>query len=176
MTQIETSPADAQQPSRGAEPLFDTSGLDTSSLALSREDLESWNPHRGDIVQLDGVVWRADDFTRGVGIKRVRHDEFWVTGHFPGRPVMPGVLMVEAGAQLASYLFYARRGKPCIAGFTRIEDTVFRNPVKPGQDLLILCEEIRYRPRRFISEIQGIVEGRVAFYSKITGMVLPDGD
>jgi 3-hydroxyacyl-[acyl-carrier-protein] dehydratase len=174
MTQVDATMPDAQQPSRGVEPLFDVTGLDTSGLALSRRDLEAWNPHRGDIVQLDGVVWKNESLSRAVGIKHVRHDEFWVSGHFPQRPVMPGVLMVEAGAQLASYLFYARRGEPCIAGFTRIEDTVFRNPVTPGQDLLILCEEIRYRPRRFISEIQGLVDGRVAFYSKITGMVLPE--
>lgn len=172
MSQIETSPTDAELPIRGVEPLFDLDSVDLSGLALSREDLEKWNPHRGDIVQLDGVVWHAPTFTRAVGIKRVRNDEFWVSGHFPGHPVMPGVLMIEAGAQLASYLFYARRGEPCIAGFTRIEETVFRNPVLPGQTLHILCEEVRYRPRRFISEIQGIVDGKVAFYSKITGMVL----
>jgi len=174
MTQIESSPVNPDQSPRGAEPLFDVSGLDTSSLALSRRDLEAWNPHRGEIVQLDGVVWHNEHHTRALGIKHVRDDEFWVTGHFPGRPVMPGVLMIEAGAQLASYLFYARRGAPCIAGFTRIEDTVFRNSVRPGQDLLLLCEEIRYRPRRFISEIQGLADGKVAFYSRITGMVLPD--
>ncbi len=175
MTQIETSPAGAEQPIRGVEPLFDADGLDTSSLALSREDLESWNPHRGEIVQLDGVVWHDEAFSRAVGVKHVRDDEFWVSGHFPTKPVMPGVLMIEAGAQLASYLFYARRGEPCIAGFTRIEDTVFRNSVTPGQELLLLCQEVRYRPRRFISEIQGIADGKIAFYSKITGMVLPEG-
>ena len=174
MTQIETSPADASQPARGVEPLFDVSERDTSRLALSREDLERWNPHRGDIVQLDGVVWHEENYTRALGIKHVREDEFWVSGHFPGKPVMPGVLMIEAGAQLASYLFYARRGAPCIAGFTRIEDTVFRNSVRPGQELLLLCEEVRYRPKRFITEIQGIADGKIAFYSKITGMVLPD--
>jgi len=176
MTQIESSPADPEHAPRGVEPLFDVSGLDLSSRALSRGDLEAWNPHRGEIVQLDAVIWHSDRHTRALGIKHVREDEFWVAGHFPGRPVLPGVLMIEAGAQLASYLFYARRGAPCIAGFTRIEDTVFRNPVRPGQDLLLLCEEIRYRPRRFISEIQGLVDGKVAFYSRITGMVLPEDD
>lgn len=176
MTQIETSPLGSEQPVRGVEPLFDVGGVDTSTLALSRADLERWNPHRGEIVQLDGVVWHNESFSRAVGVKHVREDEFWVSGHFPGKPVMPGVLMIEAGAQLASYLFYARRGSPCIAGFTRIEETVFRNSVRPGQELLLLCEEVRYRPRRFISEIQGIADGKIAFYSKITGMVLPEDD
>ena len=172
MTQIETSPMGADQPTRGAVALFDISGLDTSGLMLSREDLEGWNPHRGAIVQLDGVVWHDDEFSQGVGIKKVRDDEFWVHGHFPGRPLLPGVLMIEAGAQLSSYLFFARRGEPCIAGFTRIENTIFRSSVSPGQDLIILCNVLRYQPKRFISEIQGIADGKIAFYSKITGMIL----
>ncbi len=83
MTQIETSPMGADQPIRGAVPLFDIDGLDLSSLALSREDLEDWNPHRGAIVQLDGVIWHDAEYSQGVGIKKVRDNEFWVDGHFP---------------------------------------------------------------------------------------------
>ncbi len=90
----------------------------------------------------------------------------------PGKPVLPGVLMIEAGAQLSSYLFFARRGEPCIAGFTRIENTIFRSSVAPGQDLIILCNVLRYHSKRFISEIQGIADGKIAFYSKITGMII----
>ncbi len=158
--------------SRGADHLFDVSGLDLAQTVLTRTDLERWNAHRGHMAQLDGIVWHADDYSKGVAIKHVRDDEFWVDGHFPGDPIMPGVLMVEAGAQLANFLFFVRRKKEAIAGFTRIEDTVFRDKVKPGDDLLILCRDIKYHPRRFISDIQGLVDGRVVFSSKITGMIL----
>lgn len=157
---------------RAGGPLFDLAGIDVGAVALDRAALERWNPHRGPLVQLDRVIWHAPDFTRALGLKEVRADEFWVGGHFPGRPILPGVLMVEAGAQLASFLFYARRGEPCIAGFTRIDNTVFRGKVSPGSDMLILCEEVKYRPRRFITDVQGIVDGSIVFESRITGMII----
>ena len=96
----------------------------------------------------------------------------WVPGHFPGRPILPGVMMIEAGAQLASFLFHCRRNDDCIAGFTRIENAVFRGQVVPGQDLVVLAREVKYQPRRFISDIQGIVADRLVFEARITGMVI----
>ena len=95
-----------------------------------------------------------------------------MSGHFPGRPILPGVLMVEAGAQLASFLFHGRRNDDSIAGFTRIENAVFRGQVTPGHDLILLAREVKYQPKRFISDIQGVVDDRLVFESRITGMVL----
>jgi len=170
------SQADAVQTARPLRPapelIVDLDTIDFTQMALTRDDLARWNPHRGHMAQLDGVIWHAPSYQQGVAIKHVRNDEFWVDGHFPDRPLMPGVLMVEAGAQLASYLFYVRQDHECIAGFTRIDNTVFRGQVHPGQDLLILAREVKYHPRRFVSDIQGVVDGKLVFESRITGMVL----
>lgn len=169
------SSADAlqTQPLRAAPKLIvDLDTVDLSGRMLSRRDLEKWIPHRETMALLDAVIWHQPNFSQGVAIKHVRHDEFWVSGHFPGRPILPGVLMVEAGAQLASFLFHGRRNDDCIAGFTRIENAVFRGQVLPGQELILLAREVRYQPRRFISDIQGVVEDRLVFESRITGMVL----
>ncbi len=169
------SSADALQtrPIRSAPKLIvDLSKVDLSGRMLSREDLEKWIPHRDKMALLDEVVWYRPDFSQGVALKRVRNDEFWVPGHFPDRPILPGVLMVEAGAQLASFLFHGRRNDDCLAGFTRIENAVFRGQVVPGQDLHLLAREVKYQPRRFVSDIQGVVDDRLVFEARITGMVL----
>ncbi|MFG0256800.1 MAG: 3-hydroxyacyl-ACP dehydratase FabZ family protein [Phycisphaerales bacterium JB043] len=152
--------------------LFSLSEIDLRTVMVSREGLERWIPHRGVIVQVDGIIWHDEEYSLAVGYKDVGHDEFWSDGHFPDQPIYPGVLQIEAGAQLASFLFYRRRGEPCIAGFTRIDKTVFRGKVMPGDRLLVLSRAVKYRPRLFVSEIQGIVDDRIVFESTITGMVM----
>jgi 3-hydroxyacyl-[acyl-carrier-protein] dehydratase len=123
---------------------------------------------------LDAVVWLNPDLSQGIAVHHVRHDEFWVAGHIPGRPLMPGVLMIEAGAQLASLMFFKRTSIEAFAGFTRIEETVFRGQVVPGDDLFILCREVKFSPKRFITDIQGVVAGQVVFDSRITGLMFPN--
>jgi 3-hydroxyacyl-[acyl-carrier-protein] dehydratase len=152
--------------------LFDISGIDLSSILLGREGLKRFNPHRGCMALLDAIVWVSPDCRRGVGIWHVGHDEFWVPGHFPGRPMLPGVLQIEAGAQLSCYLYHARQHRPMLAAFLRIENAAFRSSVLPGDDLLLLCLEAKFGRRRFISDVQGLVGSRVAFEARISGMML----
>ena len=86
---------------------------------------------------------------------------------------MPGVLLVEAGAQLAAWLYYQVTPRRWFAGFTRIEDTSFHIQVVPGDTLILLCECRKRSEKRFICDIQGLVDGQVAFKSLITGMAFP---
>ncbi|MBL0921961.1 MAG: beta-hydroxyacyl-ACP dehydratase [Phycisphaerales bacterium] len=152
-------------------PLFDVSHVDLAARAVTREGLESYIPHRGVMMQLDGVVWHSEDFTQGVGIRHVRPDEFWCAGHIPGRPIMPGVLMIETGAQLASFLYFSRMDHRKFAGFVRIEDFSFRDTVVPGDDLILLSQEVKFSSRRFIADVQGMVRGKVVFGGRVTGMI-----
>lgn len=154
-------------------PLIDLRSIDFSKPLYQRADIEKVIPHRGPIVQLDAIVWANEENSEGVGVKQVRDDEFWVEGHIPQRPIMPGVLMVEAAAQLASFLYYRRAQVDEFAGFTRIEDTVFRGIVEPGDTLVLCAREIKYNKRRFIMRVQGLVRDDIVFEGKITGMVFP---
>lgn len=155
-----------------SEPLFDLAGIDLDGVLLSTKQVEAINPHRGAMRQLDRVIWLDDAHSMAVGAKDVTEDEFWVPGHIPGRPLMPGVMMIEAGAQLASVLFRHRVNDNRFVGFTRCDDAVFRHQVVPGDTLYLLAKEVEFKPRRFISRAQGIVNGTIAFEATVTGMAM----
>ena len=87
--------------------LYDLSGIDLNRVLFDQEAIRQANPQRGDMEQLNAIVYAEPELGRIVGYKDVRDNEFWVAGHIPGRPLFPGVLMIEAGAQLAS--FYTRK-------------------------------------------------------------------
>lgn len=156
------------------EPIIDLSTIDLAARVMSREEIALINAHRGAMAMLDAVVWLSDDLSRGVAVKHVRDDEFWVPGHIPGRPLMPGVLMVETAAQLASLIYYKRTGIEYFAGFTRIDDVVFRGQVVPGDEFYVLCREVKFSLKRFVTDVQGIVNGQVMFEGCISGMVFPN--
>lgn len=156
--------------------LIPIQGLDLTHRLLTREQLERLIPHRGAMMLLDGIVWRSPSGDAAVAIKHIRDDEFWVPGHFPGKPMFPGVLMVETGAQLAAYIWNALQPEPQLAAFLRIEHAVFRRSVAPGDDLIVLCREIKRGRRRFESDVQGVVRAastdEVAFEARVIGMAM----
>jgi 3-hydroxyacyl-[acyl-carrier-protein] dehydratase len=153
--------------------LFSLDGIDLTGVVADRAGIATIIPHRGDMLLLDRVVWHDAGLDHGVAIKNVRHDEFWVPGHIPGQPLMPGVLMVEASAQMASWMYYKRSGESWFAGFTHIQDTSFREQVLPGDELILLCQCLKYTPKRFVCRAQGLVNGRIAFDTTVTGMAFP---
>jgi 3-hydroxyacyl-[acyl-carrier-protein] dehydratase len=152
--------------------LFDLSSIDLNAVAFDQAAVREANPQRGDMEHLDAIIYAAPELGRIVGFKDVRSDEFWVAGHIPGRPLLPGVLMIEAGAQLAS--FYTRKfeGWKGFVGFGGLEDCKFRAPVQPGVRMYLLGQKMWERHQRICCAIQGIVNGALAFECKIIGAQL----
>ncbi len=121
---------------------------------------------------IDRVIWLSAPGTSAYGERFIRDDEFWVAGHIPGRPLFPGVLMIEAAAQLCS-IAHTRTGRTTgFLGFTRCTDVIFRGQVVPGDMFYVLTRELSYNPRRFVSETQGLVNGKLVFEATITGMAI----
>jgi 3-hydroxyacyl-[acyl-carrier-protein] dehydratase len=150
--------------------LFDISSLDLDRVAFGPEELERINPHRGCMRLLDGLIHCDSGYTQAVAFKNVRSDEFWVPGHIPGRPIFPGVLMIEAAAQLASYMTIMRMPGTKFMGFAAVDQVKFRGMVAPGDRLIVLAEGIECKPRRSICNAQGWVGGSLVFEARITGM------
>ena len=156
-----------------APPLFDLSQIDLTQVQHDAQAIEAVNPHRGHMRLLDGVIWTCPDKRYAVAYKDARDDEFWVPGHIPGRPLFPGVLMIEAAAQLASFITLSQvKQKNAFMGFVGVDDVKFRGQVAPGDRLLLLAEKIEHRRRRSICQTQGWVEDVLVFEGRITGMMM----
>jgi len=152
--------------------LFDISQVDLNAVAVSSEVVARLNPQAGDMRHLDHVVWFNEDRSEALGIKRVQPDEFWVAGHIPGRPLLPGVMMIEACAQLCSVQFKIKLSMDAFLGFVRCDEVVFRGQVVPGDTFLMLSKQISTTRRRFESAVQAIVDDKLVFEAKITGMAM----
>jgi 3-hydroxyacyl-[acyl-carrier-protein] dehydratase len=152
--------------------LFDLSGIDLNGCLLDQEGVRNLNPHRGDMEQLNGVIWSNPGEGRILGFKDVRANEFWVPGHIPGRPLLPVVLMVESAAQLASIYIKLYVHWKGFVGFGGIENCKFRQLVEPGVRLHILCQKIWERHHRLCCKSQGVVNGNLVFEAEIVGTVV----
>jgi 3-hydroxyacyl-[acyl-carrier-protein] dehydratase len=152
------------------KPLVDLDCIDPSHVIAGREDIRKCNPQRFEFEQLDGVLHIDPEEGLIVGFRDVRPDEFWVRGHIPGRPLLPGVLMCEAAAQLSSYFCAQVDPREGFVGFGGMEGVKFRRPVVPGDRVILVgkCVEIGSRRMRFAC--QGFVDGDMVYEGTIIGM------
>ena len=153
-------------------PLFDISAIDLGQTVCDSRGLDEFLPQTGPMRQVDRIVWSNETYKRCVAVKDIRSDEFWCEHHIKGRPLYPGVLMIEATAQSASWLFRTRFPALGFLGFLRCDDAVFRGQVVPGDTFVMLIQEIEATPRRFISKVQAQVRGKLVFEAQITGMAI----
>ena len=152
--------------------LFDLSTIDLKGPPVfDQEAICRANPQRYEMQQLDGILWYDRGRECVLGYKDVTDHEFWVRGHIPGRPLMPGVIQIEAAAQLLSFFVKHAYDEEGFVGFGGIERAKFRSAVEPGCRLHLLghITEAR-RGRKYACDVQGVVAGVLAFEASITGL------
>jgi 3-hydroxyacyl-[acyl-carrier-protein] dehydratase len=152
--------------------LFDLTQIDLNGEpAFDRDAICKVNPQRFEMQQLDGILWCDKDKACILGYKDVTDKEFWVRGHIPGRPLMPGVIQIEAAAQLLSFFVKQVYEEQGFVGFGGIDRAKFRAAIEPGCRLYLLghITEAR-RGRRYVCDVQGLVSQTLAFEATISGM------
>lgn len=152
--------------------IIDPSTLDFSQLIADRDEIMRVNPHRHEFMLLDGVVFCDLEQRLFAGFHDVREDAFWVRAHIPGRPLFPGVLMIEAAAQLASFMTHRVLAEERFIGFVGLDDVKFRGTVEPPCRFIIVGRGKEVRRRRTVCEMQGFVGDAMVFEGIITGMAV----
>jgi 3-hydroxyacyl-[acyl-carrier-protein] dehydratase len=160
----------------GKNLIIDPSTIDLDCVVADIEEIRQYNPQRFEMEQLTAIVHYDHEACICVGYKDVTRDEFWIRGHMPGMPLMPGVVMCEAAAQLAS--FYTLRFnllESKLVGLGGLEDVRFRDPVIPGDRLVIAVQRMKVRPKRMIiCRFQGFVRDLLVVEGTIKGVPLPE--
>ena len=138
------------------------------TVPLGRPEIETILPHREPFLLIDEVL-ELHPGSRVVARKSVRPDEWYLAGHFPGRPVMPGVLIVEAMAQTGAIAVLAEeqnRGR--LALFAGIDGVRFKRIVEPGDELELTCDLERSRGPIGRGRAEARVAGELAARGTLT--------
>ncbi len=130
-------------------------------------------PHRYPFLMVDRIV-DIDADNSAVGIKNVTFNEPHFQGHFPSRPVMPGVLILEAMAQVAGAICIANaegQHAPGVVYLTSIDGAKFRRPVVPGDTLRIRVEKVRQRLNLWKFRAEGEVDGAIVAEATVSAVM-----
>ena len=159
----------------GKDFLVDLSLIDLHHPVADLEEIRKVNPQRFEMEQLTAVVYVDEKDFACIGYKDITDEDFWVRGHMPGMPLMPGVMMLESVAQLCSFVTqrYDLLGSTMV-GFGGLEEVRFRDPVVPGDRLFVMCklEKVR-RGRIIVCRFQGVVEDRIVVEGVLKGVPIP---
>jgi 3-hydroxyacyl-[acyl-carrier-protein] dehydratase len=154
------------------QPFVDLESLDLNNVVADRDEIYSILPHRYEFMRLDRICLLDEEAGVMAGYVDLQDDDFWVRGHIPGRPLFPGVMMIETAAQLVSYYTMKQAPGEGFLGFGGVDGVKFRGSVAPGQRVVMLGKMVEMRRRRCIGDTQAFVDGRMVYEGTITGMWL----
>ncbi|MDA8326072.1 MAG: 3-hydroxyacyl-ACP dehydratase FabZ [Nitrospiraceae bacterium] len=141
---------------------------------MNVKEIESILPHRFPFLLVDRIIEMVPG-EKAVGVKNATINEHFFCGHFPGNPIMPGVLIVEALAQTAGVLAFKSGMQGKAVYFMSIEKVKFRKPVIPGDQVRLEVKVLQQRGKVWKFAGQAVVDGKVASEAEFTAMV-SDGE
>lgn len=159
----------------GKDYIFDPESLDFNHIVADIHEIRKHNAQRYEMEQLTAIIREDTQRNACAGYKDVTEEDFWVRGHMPGMPLMPGVVMLECAAQMCSYFAhkYDLLGSSMV-GFGGLEDVRFRDPVVPGDRFVVMCELIKARRNRMIvCRFQGLVRKNLVLEGILKGIPIP---
>jgi len=155
--------------------IVDPSEYDLNHVIADTEEIRRYNRQRFEMEQLTAIVYEDIRRAACVGYKDLGPNEFWVRGHMPGMPLMPGVIMCEAAAQLASYYTQKHRlmNTP-VVGFGGLKDVRFRGVVQPGERFVVAARLLKVRSMILTCEFQCMVRDNMVCEGVLMGIPLPE--
>ncbi len=144
-------------------------------MILEHNELYKYIPHRHPFLLVDRII-EIEAYKMAVGIKNVTGSEYYFPGHFPGRPVMPGVLIIEALAQTAAVLaiYSSPKDEGSLIYFAGIDNARFKKPVIPGDLLHLEIEVVKTKSRLWKVKGRALVDGTLVCEAGLTAMVTAD--
>ncbi len=155
--------------------IVDPDLLDFERPIADLEAIRQLNPQRYEMEQLTGILYEDVEHSVCAAYLQTSEDSFWARGHMPGMPLMPGMLMIEAAAQLAS--FFTQRHDLLgaqMVGFGGVDNVKFRGVVLPGDRLVVMVKLIKARRNRMIvAAFQGVVGDQIVCEGELRGIPIP---
>jgi 3-hydroxyacyl-[acyl-carrier-protein] dehydratase len=159
----------------GKDNIVDLSEIDPNHVIADIEAIRRYNLQRFEMEQLSAICYEDTDRKICAGYKDITLNEFWVRGHMPKAPLMPGVIICEVAAQLASYFVqrYDLLGAK-VVGFGGLEEVKFRGGVLPGDRLIMVVQLLKVRRgAMIICRFQGFVKDLMVVEGQLKGIPLP---
>ena len=153
--------------------ILDFSEFDENKVIADIEEIHRYNQQRYEMEQLTAICFEDESRHICAGYKDVGPNEFWVRGHMPGMPLMPGVIMCEAAAQMASYYTGRHNLMDGVVGFGGLEEVRFRGVVRPGDRFVLMARLLKIRRALLTCQFQGFVRQSMVCEGIIMGTPLP---